>query len=76
MRFMLTLIGPEGGYEDITPEQIKDEMKNWEAFGKESMEAGAFIAGDGLQPTNTAMPSACLRWKSRWRRSPSASSRC
>jgi hypothetical protein len=51
---MLTLIGPEGGYEDITPEQIKDEMKNWEAFGKESMDAGVFIAGEGLQPTDTA----------------------
>ncbi len=54
MRFMLTLIGPEGGYEEITPEQIKDEMKSWQAFGKEAMEAGAFIAGDGLQPTTTA----------------------
>ncbi|HEU4980763.1 MAG TPA: YciI family protein [Solirubrobacterales bacterium] len=54
MRFMLTLIGPEGGYEDITPEQMRNEMKNWAAFGKESMEAGAFIAGDGLQPATTA----------------------
>jgi hypothetical protein len=52
MRFMLTLIGPEGGWEDITPEQMADEMKNWERFGKEVMEAGAFIAGDGLQPTS------------------------
>ena len=52
MRFMLTLIGPEGGWEDITPEQMADEMKNWERFGKEAVEAGAFIAGDGLQPTS------------------------
>jgi hypothetical protein len=52
MRFMLTLIGPEGGWEDITPEQSADEMKNWERFGKEAVEAGAFIAGDGLQPTS------------------------
>jgi hypothetical protein len=51
MRFMLTLIGPEGGWEDITPEQMGAEMKNWEAFGKEAVEAGAFIAGDGLQPS-------------------------
>ena len=54
MRYLLTLIGPEGGYEDITPEQIKDEMVNWEAFGKETMDAGVFIAGEGLQPTDTA----------------------
>jgi len=49
---MLTLIGPEGGWEDITPEQMAEEMKNWERFGKETVEAGAFIAGDGLQPTS------------------------
>jgi hypothetical protein len=52
MRFMLTLIGPEGGWDDITPEQMADEMKNWERFGKQAVEAGAFIAGDGLQPTS------------------------
>ena len=52
MRFMLTLIGPEGGWEDITPEQMADEMKNWERFGQEAVEAGAFIAGNGLQPTS------------------------
>jgi hypothetical protein len=51
MRFMLTLIGPEGGWEDITPEEMGTEMKNWEAFGKGAVEAGAFIAGDGLQPS-------------------------
>jgi hypothetical protein len=49
---MLTLIGPEGGWEDITPEQMAEEMKNWERFGKEAVEAGAFIAGDGLQPAS------------------------
>src|SRR5919109_4156596 len=54
MRFMLTLIGPEGGWEDITPEQVAEEMKNWERFGAEAVEAGAFIAGDGLQPTTEA----------------------
>ncbi len=54
MRFMLTLIGPEGGWEDITPEQVKDEMKHWEAFGADAMEKGVFIAGEGLQPTATA----------------------
>jgi hypothetical protein len=52
MRFMLTLIGPEGGYEDITPDQMKDEMDNWARFGKRAVESGAFIAGDGLQPVS------------------------
>jgi hypothetical protein len=54
MRFMLTLIGPEGGWEDITPDQMAEEMRNWERFGKEAVEGGAFIAGDGLQPTTEA----------------------
>jgi hypothetical protein len=54
MRYMLTLIGPESGWEDITPEQMADEMKNWERFGSESVQAGAFVAGDGLQPSTTA----------------------
>ena len=54
MRFMLTLIGPEGGWEDVTPEQITDEMKHWESFGKETMEKGTFVAGEGLQPTTEA----------------------
>jgi hypothetical protein len=52
MRFMLTLIGSESDWADISPEQMADEMKNWERFGKEVMDAGAFIAGDGLQPTS------------------------
>jgi hypothetical protein len=52
MRFMLTLIGPEGGWEEITPEQMREEMKNWERFGREAVEAGVFVAGDGLQPAS------------------------
>ena len=52
MRFMLTLISEEGGWQDATPEQMKDEMDNWSRFGQEAVEAGAFIAGDGLQPSS------------------------
>jgi hypothetical protein len=54
MRFMLNLIGPEGGYEDVTPEEIKAEMANWETFSKETVDAGVFLAGEGLQPSSTA----------------------
>jgi hypothetical protein len=52
MRFMLTLIGPESDWEDLTPEQVAEEMKDWERYGNEATEAGAFIAGEGLQPTS------------------------
>jgi hypothetical protein len=51
MRYMLTLIGPEDDPGDVTPEQIAEEMKRWEAFGAEAVEAGAFVAGEGLEPS-------------------------
>ena len=54
MKYMLTLIGEEGGWEDVTPEQMKAEIDRWEEFGKALEEAGAFIAGEGLQESATA----------------------
>ena len=47
MRYMLTLIGPEGGIEDVTPEQMNEEMSHWARFGQDAMEKGAFVAGEG-----------------------------
>ena len=54
MKYMLTLIGEEGGWDDVTPEQMQAEMSRWEEFGKELEQAGAFIAGEGLQESATA----------------------
>ena len=54
MKYMLTLIREEGGWDDVTPEQMQAEMSRWEAFGKELEQAGAFIAGEGLQESATA----------------------
>jgi hypothetical protein len=54
MKYMLTLIGEEGGWEDATPEQMKAEMDRWEEFGKALEQAGAFLAGEGLQESGTA----------------------
>ncbi len=54
MRYMLTLISPEGGFEDTTPEQMKEEMSHWAQFGQDAMEKGAFVAGEGLQESSTA----------------------
>jgi hypothetical protein len=54
MRYMLTLISPEGGWEDVTPEQMKEDMGHWATFGQNAMEKGAFVAGEGLQPSSTA----------------------
>ena len=54
MKYMLTLIAPEGGHEDASPEDMKAEMDRWAAFGQEAVEKGAFIAGEGLQESSTA----------------------
>ncbi len=32
MKYMLTLIGEEGGWEDATPEQMRAEMGRWDAY--------------------------------------------
>ena len=54
MRFFLMLIGPEEGWEELTPEQTAEDMKLWEAYGAETVEKGVFVAGEGLDPTTTA----------------------
>jgi hypothetical protein len=54
MRYMLTLFGEEGGWEDVTPEQMKAEMDRWQEFSKALEEANAFISGEGLQESPTA----------------------
>ena len=54
MRYMLTLVGPEGGDEDATPEQMQEEMSHWAKFGDDVTEKGAFVAGEGLQESSTA----------------------
>ncbi|HEX2232153.1 MAG TPA: YciI family protein [Thermoleophilaceae bacterium] len=54
MRYMLSLFTEEGGGEDMTPEQQKAIMDRWTAYGQEAVQSGAFVAGDGLQPSATA----------------------
>lgn len=54
MRYMLVIIGPEGGMEDVSPEEMKAEMDRWSAYGQELTEAGAFVAGEGLAPSTAA----------------------
>jgi hypothetical protein len=54
MKYMLTLVGPEHGMEDASPEEMKAEMDRWAAYSEEAVEKGAFVAGEGLQPSATA----------------------
>jgi len=54
MRYMFSLFGEEGGWQDTSPEDMKTEMDRWEAFGREAVEAGVMVAGDALQESDTA----------------------
>jgi len=53
MRYLLTLVSTAGGGEDMTPEQWQAAMGPWEEFDREVVGAGAFVAGDALQPSDT-----------------------
>jgi hypothetical protein len=54
MRYMLTIIADEGAREDASPEEQKASMDAWNAITEELRSSGAFIAGEGLQPSTTA----------------------
>jgi hypothetical protein len=54
MKYLLTLIGEEGNYEDRTPEEMRESMASWQRFTDETVESGAFISGEGLQPSANA----------------------
>jgi hypothetical protein len=54
MKYLLTLYGDESRFADRTPEQMHEGMKRWDAYTNEAKDAGAFLGGEGLQPSATA----------------------
>ncbi len=55
MKYMLLIVPEsEGGMEDASPEEMKAALERWAAKDRELLEAGVFIAGDGLLPSSTA----------------------
>jgi hypothetical protein len=54
MKYMLAIIGPEGRWEDVTPEEMKAALGRWSAFERDAGDAGVLIAGEGLQESATA----------------------
>ena len=54
MKYLLALIAEEGGMEDASPEEMKAVMDRWDAYSKASVEKGAFVAGEALQPSEVA----------------------
>ena len=54
MKYLFTLWGDEARWADRTPEEIQAAMNEWDAYTVEVQDAGAFLGGEGLQPTATA----------------------
>jgi hypothetical protein len=54
MQYMLILISEEGNQDDATPEQVRQQLGAWNEYTESLRGAGAFVSGDGLQPSATA----------------------
>ena len=55
MKYTLLLYGDESRWANMTPEQAAEDMERWSAFGQELTDSGAFLAGEGLDPTSAAV---------------------
>jgi hypothetical protein len=54
MRYMLLIIGDEAAYADRSPDEQAASLERWSEYTQALVDAGAFVAGDGLQPSSTA----------------------
>ena len=54
MQYLLTIYIDESLGGDVTPEQGMQMMAAYEALTAELKQSGAFLGGEGLQPTSTA----------------------
>jgi hypothetical protein len=53
MKYLLAYYGEDQG-EDRDPAELRAAMDAWSAFDAEVYERGVYVAGEGLQPTETA----------------------
>jgi hypothetical protein len=54
MKYMFTLYVDESRFADQTPEQRHENMRRWDAFTTEAIEAGVHLGGEGLDSSSTA----------------------
>jgi hypothetical protein len=54
VRYLLSIYEDESRWATMTPEEGGRIMQGYRAFGEEAEKAGAYVGGDGLQPTSTA----------------------
>jgi len=54
MQYMLLIYGEESAWAKLTPDQLSAEMGAYMAYSEALAKAGALVAGDELQPVETA----------------------
>jgi hypothetical protein len=54
MRYMLLIVGDESRFADMSEADMAAQMKRWDDYSKELVEAGAFVSGEGLQTSTSA----------------------
>ena len=55
MKYMLIIVGTEGEDQgEMSPEDMQEAMDVWNDYNRRLLDAGAFVAGEGLQPSATA----------------------
>ena len=55
MKYTLLLYGDESRWATMTPEESAEDMQRWGAFYEELMASGAYLAGEGLDATASAV---------------------
>jgi hypothetical protein len=54
MRYLLLIYGDESGMANASEAEQQAQMATWNEYTEEMRSSGAFVSGDGLQPTSTA----------------------
>jgi hypothetical protein len=54
MQYLLTIYSDESWYATASPQELGAVMEAYNRFTEEAKAAGAFVGGEGLQPTATA----------------------
>ena len=54
MQYMLLIYGEESKWASLTPDQLSAEMGAYMAYTQDLAKAGVLVAGDELQPVETA----------------------
>jgi hypothetical protein len=54
MKYMLLLMGDEDRWQGLSEDELSEAMKAYEDYGRQVIDAGVFVAGEGLQPSSTS----------------------